>query len=404
MREGWRWFGPNDPVSLDDIRQAGATEIVTSLHHIKPGELWPLAEIQKRKMQIEDTPEGRSSLHWSVVESVHLHDTIKQGLPEREHYVDVWIETMRNLAKVGIDTICYNFMPAIYWTRTDLNYLLPSGARSLRYDNATFAAFDVFILERNGARESYDALTLDRAERIFEDLSDVEREQVIETLTAGLPGSPGGSENLNLFKKKLAEFSVFDKESYRKNLKWFLERVLPVAEELDVKLGIHPDDPPRPLLGLPRIVSTPEDIDWIFEAVPSPSNGLTLCVGTFGVRADNNLPEMAKQFGDKIFFAHFRSTARDQGDPESFVEAGHIDGDIDMLAVIRALLDAEKDGRNIVFRPDHGHRMLGDLEKDVMPGYSAIGRLRGLAEIRGVLKCFDWVSNQSAQKKFNMRK
>ena len=392
MREGWRWFGPDDPVSLDDIRQAGATEIVTSLHHIKPGKLWPLAEIEKRKAQIETTPEGRSNLFWSVVESVHPHDAIKQGLPERDHYVEIWIETMRNLAKVGINTICYNFMPAIYWTRTDLNYLLPTGARSLRYDNSTFAAFDVFILKRDGARNSYDLETLDRADRIFRGLSDFEIDQVTRTLTAGLPGSPGGSENLNLFRDKLEEFSRFDKDSYRRNLKWFLERVLPVAEELGIKLGIHPDDPPRPLLGLPRIVSTPDDIRWIFEAAPSSSNGLTLCVGTFGVRPDNNLPEMAKQFGDKIFFAHLRSTARDKSDPESFIEAGHIDGDIDMVAVIRALLDAEKDGKNIVFRPDHGHRMLGDLKKDVTPGYSAIGRLRGLAEIRGVIKCFEWMS------------
>lgn len=397
MREGWRWFGPNDPVNLDDIRQAGATEIVTSLHHIKPGELWSTEEIQSRKSQIEDTPDGRSDLHWTVVESVHPHDAIKQGLPEREHYTEVWIETMRNLASAGIDTICYNFMPAIYWTRTDLNYLLPSGARSLRYDNATFAAFDIFILERKNARNSYDEPTLQRAENIFENLSEVEREQVATTLTAGLPGSPGGSANLELFRKKLAEFNVFDKAAYRENLKWFLERVLPIAEELGVKLGIHPDDPPRPLLGLPRIVSTPEDLDWIFNAVPSPSNGLTLCVGTFGVRADNNLPDMARQFGEKVFFAHLRSTSRDEDDPESFIEAGHIDGDIDMVAVIRALLDAEKDGRNIVFRPDHGHRMLDDLDADVTPGYSAIGRLRGLAEIRGVLKCFDWVSSQAPQ-------
>ncbi len=396
MKEGWRWFGPDDPVSLDDIRQAGATEIVTSLHHIKPGELWTVEEIQKRKRQIEDSPEGRSELRWSVVESVHPHDAIKLGHPDRERYTEIWIETMRNLAAAGIDTICYNFMPAIYWTRTDLDYMLPSGARSLRFDNPTFAAFDVYILERDGAEVDYDSETLEKAGIIYRELSPVERDEVATTLTAGLPGSPGGSANLDLFKEKLAEFSLFDKDAYRENLKWFLQQVLPVAEKLNVKLGIHPDDPPRPLLGLPRIVSTPDDLEWIFSAVPSPSNGLTLCVGTFGVRADNDLPEMARRFSEKIYFAHLRSTSRDKNDPQSFVEAGQIDGDIDMVAVIRALLDAEKDGRNIVYRPDHGLRMLGDLDKEVTPGYSAIGRLRGLAEIRGVIKCFDWMQDQAA--------
>ena len=397
MREGWRWFGPDDPVKLDDIRQAGATEVVTSLHHIEPGELWTVEEIQKRKAQIEDTPTGRSQLNWSVVESVHPHDAIKQGWPERERYTEIWIETMCNLAAAGIDTICYNFMPAIYWTRTDLDYLLPSGAKSLRFDNATFAAFDVHILGRDGAEADYDSETLKKAALIYKGMSEKERDNVTNTLTAGLPGSPGGSASLALFREKLAEFSRFDKDAYRENLKWFLQQILPVAEELDVKLGIHPDDPPRPLLGLPRIVSTADDLEWIFSAVPSRSNGLTLCVGTFGVRADNDLPEMARRFGDKIFFAHLRSTIRDKKDPQSFVEAGQIDGDIDMVAVIRALLDAEKDGRNIVYRPDHGLRMLNDLEKEVTPGYSAIGRLRGLAEIRGVIKCFDWIQDQATK-------
>jgi mannonate dehydratase len=393
VREGWRWFGPEDPVSLDDVRQTGATEIVSSLQHIPPGELWSEAEIQKRKSLIEDGPEGRSDLFWTVVESVHPHDAIKLGLPEREQYTDVWIETMRNLAEAGIDTICYNFMPVIDWTRTDLDFLLPSGARSLRFDYTTFAAFDVYILKRDGAEQSYDAATLAKAKLKFDQMSPEECEQTISALTAGLPGASGGSDNLEKFRDQLALFGSIDEDQYRQNLKWFLQRVLPVAEELGVKLVIHPDDPPRALLGLQRIVSTADDLEWLFNELPSPSNGLALCVGTFGVRADNNLPEMARRFGDRIYFTHLRSTSRDADDPDSFMEAGHIDGDIDMFAVIRALLDAETDGRNIVFRPDHGHRMLGDLEQNITPGYSAIGRLRGLAEIRGVIKCFEWMEN-----------
>lgn len=401
MREAWRWFGPGDPVSLDDIRQAGATDIVSALHHIPIGKIWPLEEIGSYKDLIEGTPEGLSPLCWSVVESVPVHEDVKLAAPGHEKYVQAFIGTMKNLAACDIKTICYNFMPVIDWTRTDLEYALPTGARTLRFDYQRFAAFDLFILQRGGAESDYAREDKERAKSVFAKMSNADREQLSKDITAGLPGRMTDTYDLDEFRGALARYQGVSKDDLRRNLLSFLGKILPVAEELGIKLAIHPDDPPYDLLGLPRVVCTASDLDELFKALPSPANGLTLCVGTFGSRPDNDLPEMAKRFASRIFFSHLRGVKRDKDDPRSFYESAHLESDVDIIAVIKNLL--EEEGRRkrdpdyadleIPIRPDHGHQMMDDLKKDVNPGYSAIGRLKGLAEIRGVLRTLERFEN-----------
>ena len=394
MREAWRWFGPDDPVSLDDIRQSGATDIVSALHHIPIGEVWSLAEIGSYKDLIEGTAEGISPLRWSVVESVPVHEDIKLAAPGHEKYVQAFTDTMKNLAACDVKIICYNFMPVIDWTRTDLEYTLPTGARALRFDYQRFAAFDLFILQRAGAENDYSQEDKARAKSAFAKMSEADREQLSKDITAGLPGRMTDTYDLEGFREALARYDGISKDDLRRNLLSFLRKILPVAEELGIKLAIHPDDPPYDLLGLPRVVCTASDLEKLFGEVPSPANGLTLCVGTFGSRPDNNLPEMAKRFASRIFFSHLRGVKRDKDDPRSFYESAHLEGDVDIIAVIKNLLEEENRRKNdpdhtnpeIPVRPDHGHQMMDDLNKKVNPGYSAIGRLKGLAEIRGVIR------------------
>ena len=305
MEHTWRWFGPADPIGLDEIRQTGATGIVTALHEIPNGEAWPLEAIRERKTMIE-----AAGLSWSVVESVPVPEAIKQGRPGRDAPIAAYQQTLRNLAACGIDTVCYNFMPVLDWTRTDLTWPLPDGALALRFDQTAFAAFDLYLLQRPGAEGEYDEDEKAEARRYLEGLDAAGRDKLINTLIAGLPGAEE-HYTLERFRGVLAEYAEIDAERLREHLGHFLKAVIPVAEEVGIRLAIHPDDPPRPLLGLPRVVSTPEDAQWLLDAVPSPANGLTLCTGSYGVRADNDLAGMARRFGPHIYFAHLRSTRRE---------------------------------------------------------------------------------------------
>ena len=387
MRESWRWFGPQDPVSLDEIRQTGASDIVSALHDIPIGEPWPRVAIANHRTLVEAANETMAPLHWTVVESIPVHEDIKLAAPGHQRYIDAWIESLKNLAAEGITTICYNFMPVIDWTRTDLRYQLPSGVFALRFDQDRFAAFDLFILEREGARADYSDEEFGRAEAAFSAMSDADKTKLTETIIAGLPGRMTEAYSLEDFRGALARYAGMDHSDLRSNLISFLSQVLPAAEEYDVKLAIHPDDPPWDMFGLPRVICTPDDLDALFARQSSPSNGITLCVGTYGSRPDNDLPQMARQFRDRIHFAHLRGVSRDPSEPRSFYEASHLDSDIDMVAVIRNLLENEDTlEREIYIRPDHGHLMLGDVNRSSNPGYSAIGRMKGLAEIRGVIK------------------
>ena len=382
MRESWRWFGPNDSVSLDDIRQAGATDIVSALHHIPAGTPWPIEEIRQRQQLIE-APPSTVPLRWSVVESIPVHEDIKLAAPGHENYIDGWIQTMENLAHCGIKVICYNFMPVIDWTRTDLRYKLPTGAYALRFDQKHFAVFDLFILKRDNAPQDYSAAEYAQAERLFHAMTESEKARLTDNIIAGLPGKMTDGYTLEQFRQRLCAYRGMTHEHLRDNLYAFLDNVLPVAEKLGVKLAIHPDDPPRDLLGLPRIICTADDLARLFKHNASPANGVTLCVGTFGSRPDNDLPAMVKQFGPRIHFAHLRGVSRDADEQRSFFEANHLDSDVDMVAVVGELLLQK---HSIFMRPDHGHLMMDDISKSVNPGYSCIGRMKGLAEIRGVMR------------------
>jgi mannonate dehydratase len=390
VKQAWRWFGPRDPVSLDDVRQAGATDIVTALHDVPIGTAWTLDGVRERQAVVAARNGSRVPLHWTVVESIPVHDDVKVGAPGNERFVDAFIRSMEALSEAGIRTVCYNFMPVIDWTRTDLAFDLPTGGRALRFDADAFAAFDLFILKRPRAERDYGPEEIDRAERALTALDEPARERLVRNIIAGLPGNMAGSYDLARFRDALARYDEMTPDSFRGHLIAFLQAVLPEAERLSVRLAIHPDDPPFSLLGLPRVVSTDEDLARLFQTLPSPANGLTLCTGSFGVRPDNDLPAMAKRWAERIHFAHLRTTLRETG--RSFHEAEHLAGDVDLVPVVECLLEEEDRRRHdgweeweIPFRPDHGHQILDDLAKVTNPGYSAIGRLKGLAEIRGIM-------------------
>ncbi len=392
MKQAWRWFGPKDPVTLNHVRQAGATDIVSALHHLAPGEAWTRSEVEQYRDRIETTPPGRSPLRWSVIESIPVPDDVKREGRNARRSIEVWIASLEAAAAAGLRTICYNFMPVLDWTRTDLDWPLPTGATALRFDQDRFAAFDLHVMQRAGAEAEYDAPAQDRARRAFEAMGADEIETLTRTLAAGLPGTTTDALDLDGFRHRLAAYRGIDAPRLRQHLVEFLEEVTPVAEGLGVKLTLHPDDPPRPLFGLPRIASTADDYQALFDAVPSSANGMCFCTGSLGVRPDNDLPAIAERFAARIHFVHLRATRREADG--SFYEADHLDGDVDMVAVLGALLkeDARRDGEGkIPFRPDHGHRMLDDLDtgKRVNPGYTAIGRLKGLAELRGIIRALE---------------
>ena len=388
MQETWRWFGPEDSVSLDNIVQAGASGVVTSLHHIATGECWPAADIEIRKNEIET-----HGLEWSVVESIPVHNDIKTRSRDYRRHIENYKQSLGNVGAAGIEVVCYNFMPVVDWTRTNLMYRLPNASHALRFEMADFAAYDVYILQREQAEASYPPELLARAKARFEQMDESERELLEKNIIAGLPGGEG-SYKRNEIRAAIAEFIELGTEGLRSNLFKFLEEVIPVAQEAGVRMCIHPDDPPFTLFGLPRVVSTAEDARSLLDAVPSRNNGLTLCAGSFGARGDNDLVAMVREFGERIHFVHLRNVKREPDG--SFYESEHLEGDNDMIGLISALLDEEQCrkakgiGEMIPMRPDHGH-LLGDEinQEGVNPGYSYGGRLKGLAELRGVTRTLE---------------
>jgi mannonate dehydratase len=383
LEQTWRWFGTYDTIHLNDIRQTGATGIVTALHHLPIGSIWPVGEIMKRKNEIE-----QSGLTWLVVESIPVHEDIKRQIGKFQSYIENYKQSIRNLGQCGIHTVCYNFMPVLDWTRTDLDYVTPDGSTALRFEETALAAFDVFILKRKGAENDYTGEIINKAKTFIDNLESSKKEILIKTILAGLPGSEEGY-TFSEFEEMLKSYDGITSHDLKKNLSYFIREITPVAVEAGVRLAIHPDDPPFPLFGLPRVVSTEEDAKAVIEACDAPNNGLTLCTGSYGARPDNDLPGMAKRLGNRINFIHLRNVLIENG--RTFHESDHLDGSVDMAGVIKALIleqqqriSAGRSDINIPMRPDHGHKMLYDLKKDTFPGYSLIGRMRGLAELRGL--------------------
>ncbi len=391
MQQTWRWFGPGDPVSLENIIQAGASGVVTSLHHIATGEPWPLDQVLERKDMIE-----RAGLEWSVVESIPLHNDIKTRSGDYRQYIDSFKTSLLNVGQAGIKTVCYNFMPVVDWTRTNLVYRLPNASHALRFEMTDFVVYDMFILQRDDARSSYPAELIERAQQRFSSMSSAEADELEKTIIAGLPGGEGSYTRASI-RDAIGNIIALGVEGFRANLFAFLREVIPAAEEAGVRLCIHPDDPPFSLFGLPRVVSTADDARAIIAAVPSPSNGLTLCAGSFGARADNDLVAMAREFASNIHFVHLRNVTREADG--SFYEAEHLAGDNDMVGLVAAILDEEqhrkmegRDDYQIPMRPDHGHLLADEVGKEgVNPGYSFAGRLKGLAELRGVIHALEFV-------------
>ena len=396
MIETWRWFGPKDKVTLSDIRQTGASGIVTSLYHLEPGIVWKKEEISSRLTEITGSKSQPTHLSWEVVESLPVSETIKTGSHPRDEHIKAWIESMENLSELGINVICYNFMPILDWTRTELAAPMSSGATAMYFDLVDFIAFDCFILERMHAQNDYEKHLVDKAKNRFESFSTEKKLLLTKNITAGLPGA---GENLTFgeVKTRLEGYSGIDADKLRENFKYFLDAVVPTAEKLGVRLCCHPDDPPWPLLGLPRIMSTEEDYNWLLNIHPSKANGITLCTGSLGTGFENDLPGMVSRMGQHIHFLHLRNVTREQEKkPTSFYEDEHLSGNTDMIATISEIVREESrrkaEGRedwSIPMRPDHGQNILDDHGRNAMPGYPAIGRLKGLAELRGVFKALE---------------